>query len=271
MTPKHARLPDRVVAYHEAGHGRPLLLLHAFPFSADQWLPQLAAVPAGWRFIAPDLRGFRGAGRDHHDGGLESATMATHAGDMLGLMDHLDIERAVLGGLSMGGYVALALQGQAPGRIEGLVLADTKATADDAAGREARDKTIALVAEKGPAALADAMLPKLLGESSVKAQPGLQHAVRAAIAVNGADAIISALRAMREREDHSSRLPHIACPTLVMCGAEDVLTPPKDSEAMAKAIPRARLVILPDTGHLANLEAPEAFNKELRRFLEEVN
>src|SRR5688572_15002587 len=102
MTTKYAHLLDRTVRYHEAGSGRTCILLHAFPLSADQWLPQMHRVPPGWRFIAPDVRGFRGMGEAYQDVGLESATMATHAADVLQLMNHLDANRAVVGGLSMG-------------------------------------------------------------------------------------------------------------------------------------------------------------------------
>ena len=267
MTPKYAHLLDRTVRYHEAGAGRTLILIHAFPLSADQWLPQMHRVPPGWRFIAPDVRGFRGIGQAYEDVGLDRARMASHAADVLGLMGHLDIDRAVVGGLSMGGYIALALARVAPRRLDGLVLADTKATADNEAGRAARDAMIALVTEKGPEAVADLMLPKLLGASSLRDQPELADAVRTLVLRNTAEAITSAVRAMKLREDATTWISGLTCPTLVLCGAEDALTPPADSKAMAAAIPGAELVILPGAGHLSNIEAPMAFTDALARFL----
>lgn len=268
MTLEHARLHDRLVAYHDVGSGRALVLIHAFPLSADQWLPQLDGRPAGWRLIAPDVRGFRGAGREPQvEAGLDAAAMNTHAADVLALMDHLGLERAVVGGLSMGGYITLALARLAPERLDGLVLADTKATADDEAGRAARDKMVALVTEKGPAAVADLMLPKVIGETSQRTQPGLLDEVRAAMLHNTAEGIASAVRAMKSREDFTAWLPAITCPTLVICGVEDVLTPPSDSRAMASAIPGAELVLLPGIGHLSNLEAPGPFTAALQAFL----
>lgn len=268
MTPKHARLPDRVVRYHEAGSGRALILIHAFPLSADQWLPQLRAAPPGWRLIAPDLRGFRGvASEAPQEAGANGATMTTHADDVLALMDHLEIDRAVVGGLSMGGYVALAFAKTAASRLDGLVLADTKATADDAAGRKARDSMAALVTEKGPEAVADLLVPKLLGKTTQRVQPDLADRIRAAILLNTAGGIASAIQAMKLREDATAWLPAIACPTLVICGTEDELTPQENSEAMARAIPGAELVLLSGVGHLSNLEAPMAFTDALCTFL----
>lgn len=264
---RRARVGDREIRYHDAGDGRPMLLIHGFPFSADQWLPQVSAPPAGIRVIAPDLRGFRGAsdaGREP-DPGLEGATMASHAADVLALLDHLGLDRAIVGGLSMGGYVALALAMLAPGRLDGLVLADTRATADDEAGRAARDAMIALVSEKGAAAVADAMMPKLLGATSRRERPALESVVRGLVLANSIPAIVSAIRAMKSREDASPWLPQVACPTLIVCGAEDEITPPRDSEAMASLIPSARLVLLPRAGHLSNLEDPGAFTDALRR------
>ena len=272
MTPKHARLRDRSVRYHEAGSGRTLILIHAFPLSADQWLPQLHQVPLGWRLIAPDVRGFRGIGHDdQQDVGLDSATMATHAADLLGLMDHLDVDRAVVGGLSMGGYITLAVAKIAPRRLDGLVLADTKATADDEAGRAAREAMIALVTEKGPDAVADLMLPSLLGKTSRRVQPDLADSIKAFVLQNTSEGLASAVRAMKLREDATPWLPGITCPALVVCGTEDVLTPPADSETLASAMPGAELVLLSGVGHLSNLEAPMAFTDALTGFLSRMS
>ena len=271
MTPKYAHLLDRTVRYHDAGAGRALILIHAFPLSADQWLPQVHRVPPGWRLIAPDVRGFRGMGQAFQDVGLEGATMAAHAADVLSLMNHLDLDRAVVGGLSMGGYITLAVAKVTARRLDGLVLADTKATADTEAGRAARDAMIALVTEKGPGAVADAMLSKLLGATTHAEQPDLADAVKTLILRNTSDAIASAVRAMKLREDATAWIPGVTCPTMVICGAEDVLTPPADSEALAAAIPGAELVILPGAGHLSNLEAPMAFTETLARFLGRIS
>lgn len=246
---------------------RTLVLIHAFPLSADMWLPQLARVPLGWRFIAPDLRGFRGMGLAYEDAQLANASVDDYAGDLLELMDHLDLKRAAVAGLSMGGYVAMALAARAPQRVSHLILADTRMTADTEAQREGRDAMRAMVEREGPASVATQMLPKLLGASTQRDQPDLSGAVRMLIESNRTEAVAGAIGALKSRPDRTAALGAVQVPTLVICGAEDTLTPPADSEAMAATIPGAQLVMIPNAGHLSNLEQPNAFNEALRLFL----
>lgn len=267
MLTKVARLPTRSVRYLEAGSGQPAVLLHAFPLSADQWLPELHRVPPGRRLVAPDLRGFRGSGPAFEDPspGLEpdGVTMAMYAEDVLALMSHLGIARAVVGGLSMGGYVAFEIMRMAPSRISGLVLANTRATADTAEGRSARDRMLGLVRKDGPAGIAREMLPKLLGATSRREQPDLEDAVRRLIEANSADAIAQAIVAMKNRPDSTPLLSSITCPTLIIAGDEDAIISRAEAEAMQRAIAGSRLVVLPRVGHLSNLENPRAFDDAL--------
>jgi len=246
---------------------RTLLLVHAFPLSADMWLPQLARVPQGWRFIAPDIRGFRGAGPAFEDAALADATMDDYADDLLSLIDHLDIPRVAVAGLSMGGYVAMARAAKAPERITHLILADTRMTADTPEGRAGREKMQADLAKGGPRVVADAMLPKLIGETTKKNQPDLTDAVRLLIEANRPEAISGAIDAMKSRPDRTESLARVRVPALVICGAEDVITPVADSEAMARTIPGAVLEVIPQAGHLSNLERPAAFNAAIQQFL----
>jgi len=246
---------------------RTLILLHAFPLSADMWLPQLARVPMGWQFIAPDLRGFRGMGPAFEDAQLDGASIDDYAGDMLELMDHLDIAKAAILGLSMGGYVAMALQARAPERVSHLILADTKMTADTEEGRAGRDKMRALVEKDGPPAVATAMLPKLIGATSQRDQPDLNDAVRRLIEVNRSESIAGGIGALKSRPDRTAAMAAVGVPTLVICGEEDALTPPADSQAMAATIPGAKLVMIPAAGHLSNQEQAGAFNTAVQDFL----
>lgn len=258
MTRKTARLATRTIRYFETGGGRPLVLLHAFPLTAEQWLPQLSRVPPGWRVIAPDLRGFGG---DESILAPAEMSMADYADDVFELLSHLDVREASVCGLSMGGYVALAMIRRRADRIAGLVLADTRATADTPEGRAARDRMIDLVRREGPAAIAQDMAPKLLGTTTRREQPDLVDAVGRLIASNNADGLAGAIHALKHRPDATDLLPAIACPTVVVCGDEDTVTPVADAERLHEGIAGSRLVILRGAGHLSNLERPFEFSK----------
>jgi pimeloyl-ACP methyl ester carboxylesterase len=263
-----ARLATRSVRYLEAGSGKPLILLHAFPLSAEQWLPQLARVPSGWRFLAPDLRGFGGDEPGFTATG--SITMDTYAADIVELMAHLDIPRAMIAGLSMGGYVAMALARLAPARIDGLVLADTRVGADSEDGRAARDRMLELLARDGPGGVAAEMLPKLLCEKTTREQPDLADVIRVLIGANRPEGIAAAIRAMRARPDSTEVLRQLGRPSLVLVGEDDALTPPKEAEVLHQSIPGSRIERIPGAGHMSNLEAPETFNRLLAEWLGSV-
>jgi pimeloyl-ACP methyl ester carboxylesterase len=193
--------------------------------------------------------------------------MDDYADDLLSLMDHLDIARAAVAGLSMGGYIAMALAAKAPERLTHLILADTRMTADTPEGRAGREKMQADLAKGGARAVADAMLPKLIGETTKTNQPDLADAVRLLIQANRQEAISGAIDAMKSRPDRTEALSRVRVPALVICGAEDAITPVADSEAMARAIPGAALEVIPAAGYLSNLEQPAAFNAAIQRFL----
>ena len=204
---RSATVDGHVTRYLEAGRGRPLILLHAFPLSADMWQSQLDRVPDGWRFIAPDLRGF-GAGGDVPP----SLTVDDYAGDVLGLMDGLGIETAVIGGLSMGGYVTFALFRRAPERFDGVILADTKAQADTADGRAGRLAMSEMLRTRGVGAVVDGLLPKLVGETTSRERPEVLADTRQLMEANRPGAIGAALHALDDpagldARSRSRRLP----------------------------------------------------------------
>jgi 3-oxoadipate enol-lactonase len=255
-----AHLASRSIRYLEAGSGKPLVLLHAFPLSADQWLPQFGRLRPGWRFIAPDLRGFRGAGPAFEQVGLERQTIDDYAADVFELMTHLEIPRADVAGLSMGGYVAFAMVHQAPERVTGLLVANTRAAADSPQGKLNRAAMLELLLREGPAAVARDLAPKLLGETTRREQPDLIDAVTRLAVVNPPDALAAAIRAMRDRPDSTPLLSRLSCPVTIVHGAEDALIPVSEAESMHEAIAGSRLVVLPGVGHLSNLEDPAGFN-----------
>jgi 3-oxoadipate enol-lactonase len=246
----------------DAGGGWPVVLLHAFPLSADMWRPQLEHVPQGWRFLAPDLRGF-GPSRPAVSDPL---TMSDYASDVGALLDALELERAWVGGLSMGGYVSFEVFRRMPERLYGLLLADTRPQADTPEGRQGRRATSELLLAKGLTALADQMLPKLLGATSHR-ERSLDGEVRRMIEANSVAGVDAAIHAMMVRPDSTPDLARIACPTLIIVGDEDQLTPRADSELMHQEIVRSQLVVLPGAGHLSSVEIPDRFSAALENFL----
>jgi len=183
------------------------------------------------------------------------------------VLDRLHVEDAVIGGLSMGGYVAFAIFRHAPRYVRALILADTRAEADTPEGVAARQQMLTLIADKGAPGVADAMMPKLLGETTRAHRPDLVERVRSLILASSSDAIAGAVHALMTRQDSTPLLSTIHCPTLVVVGEEDMLTPRKFSDQMHAAIAGSELAVIPHAGHLSSLEQPDAFNEVLDRFL----
>jgi 3-oxoadipate enol-lactonase len=250
-------LSGRRLVYDVIGQGVPCVLLHAFPLDRRMFVDLAERLTKRGRFILPDLRGFG----ESEPGAPYS--LADLADDVAALLDDLKIERAVVGGVSMGGYVALAFAARHPRRLAGLLLADTKAAPDSDEARAARDEAAHLVRGQGVSAYVDKQLPRLL---SPAAPSGLRDGVRA-LCAQSADAVLAGLLAMRDRPDRRGELAGIDCPTLVVVGTDDGLTPPAEAEAMATAIPKAVLVEIPAAGHLAVLEAPLPFSQAVSGFL----
>jgi 3-oxoadipate enol-lactonase len=243
------------MAWLEAGAGWPVVLLHAFPLTADMWRPQLEAVPSGWRFIAPDYMS------------STAITMDDYAADVFALMDGLTLADAVIGGLSMGGYVTFAMHRLEPDRFTGMVLADTRSQADTPQGRDGRVKLREILATDGPRGVAGQMLPKLLSEAARQDGSEALRQTRAMIEGAAPAAIDAAIGALMSRPDSTPGLSQIACSTIVIVGEHDEITPVADAEALQRAIGRSTLTVIPGAGHLASLEQPAAFSRGLADFL----
>ncbi|GMV05942.1 MAG: alpha/beta hydrolase [Gemmatimonadota bacterium] len=237
----------------------PVVFLHAFPLNAGMWRPQVEALP-GRTVLAPHFPGF--GGRAHGEASLDVFARA-----VLADMDAAGVERAVVVGLSMGGYAALRLHALAPERVAALVLADTRAGADDAAGRARRADQAARARTEGAGWLADAMLPALLGATTRESRPDVVAETRRLIAAADAEGVARALEAMGARPDSAPRLSGIDVPVLALAGDEDTLTPVAEARRIAEGVADGRLVVLPGAGHLSNLETPDAFNEALLSFL----
>jgi len=248
------------IGYDEIGSGTPLVLLHAFPLDRGMWQPQLAALADVARVVAIDMPGF---------GEAPPAPFTIEGGaDLVAeFLVARSIPKAVVCGLSMGGYVALALARKHADRLAGLILADTRAGIDDSTAKANRDKSIALATEKGSAALFDTMLPKVLSESTLTAKPSVVERVKALAAKQPAASVVAALAALRDRPDANPCLKDIAVRTLVLVGEFDAVTPPLAAANLSAQIRGSELVHIPGAGHLSNVENPEAFNAAVRAFL----
>ena len=193
--------------------------------------------------------------------------MTDYAADVVDLLDEMGFARLVIGGASMGGYAALAFMTVAADRVDGLVLANTRAVADSPEARANRRSMLALVDREGPSGVARDMMPRLLGATTHQTQPDLEAMVRRFIKQQSPAAVRAAIQRMMHRPDSTPILAQVRVPTLVITGEEDELIPVDESKAMAAAIPGAALVVVPKAGHLSNLEQPEAFNRALHQFL----
>ncbi|MEO8138614.1 MAG: alpha/beta fold hydrolase [Gemmatimonadota bacterium] len=244
------------------GQGPAILFIHGFPLDHTIWEHQLAHLD-GWMCIAPDLRGMGQS--DAPDLGY---SMATYADDLLALLNSLGVERVVLCGLSMGGYVAFEIVRRARSRVRGLILMDTRAEADSAEARKGRDASAALAREGGAVAIAAAMLPRMLAGAAAVENPGLVERVRRMMEATPVAGMLGAIATLRDRPDSAALLPTLTdLPSLVVVGEEDQLTPPALSQAMADLLPGSRLIVVPGAGHLTPMERPDTTTNAVADFL----
>ena len=260
-----AQLNGINIAYNDRGTGLPIVFLHAFPLNRTMWTAQEQALSSQFRVITIDLRG-----HGESDAPLWHYTLDQSAEDVRALLDQLAIQQALFVGLSMGGYILFAFYRKYAERVKGMVLADTRAQADTEEGKEGRFQMAQVAYKKGPSAIADMMIPKLLSPATVQSRPEIVQAVRTKIEGNQISGIAGDLMAMAERPDSVSLLKQITCPTQVIVGGLDQATPPSDARLMAEQIPGARLALIPNAAHLANLEQPGAFNQILGSFASEL-
>jgi 3-oxoadipate enol-lactonase len=252
------------LGFDSVGEGSTLVLLHAFPLDRGMWRPQEEGLRDCCRVIAVDLPGF-GASAPVPDGvdGMAQAVAR--------LLDEIATnQKVVIGGLSMGGYVALAFARRYPERLQGLILADTRTEPDDDTGKANRDRMIAGVQANGPGTVIDAMLPRLLGSDAQQSRPDLIAFVRQLGERQSAEGLTTGLRALRDRPDARGTLAAVRVPVLVLVGRDDIVTPPTVAEGMVRTATDGLLVVLDQAGHLSNLEQPEKFNDAVRSFLAEI-
>lgn len=261
----HTTINGITLAYSDTGSGLPVVFLHAFPLNRTMWAGQEAALSSHHRVITVDLRG-----HGESDAPLWHYHLDQAADDVRALLDHLSVQQALFVGLSMGGYILLAFYRKYADRVKGMVLADTKAQADTPDGKAGRFQMAQIAYKQGPSAIADLMIPKLLSPATIQTRPEIVRHVRTMIEGNQISGIAGDLMAMEERPDSVPFLRQIACPTRIIVGELDQATPPADAKLMAGQIPNAKLAIIPNAAHLANLERPDEFTKIVSEFAAEL-
>jgi len=252
------------LGYDDHGIGLPILFLPAFPLNRTMWQGELISLlnDERYRLIALDWRGFG-------DSEITDpiSTMELFADDVAGLMDSLGIQQAVLCGLSMGGYASFAFLRKYPQRVSGLILADTRPGADTTEARANRENVARIAETQGTEAIADLQVPRVLAEYTRLHHPEVEMRVRQMIEAATVQGIAAASRGMAQRADSTELLASITCPTLVIVGEQDTLTPPNVAQDYAAQISGAQLVVITNAGHLSSLEQPEAFLQAVRGFL----
>jgi 3-oxoadipate enol-lactonase len=261
------KLDNHTINYTERGlpQGAPVVFIHGFPFNHTMWEPQMKALPNHFRAITYDVRG-----HGESDVGDGQYTIEFFVDDLIALLDHLVIDRAVLCGLSMGGYIALRAYERHPERIKALVLCDTKSEPDTNEGKVKRSASVRTVKTEGLRVFADDFAKMVFAPQTFQSQPEIVEAIKASIRGNSPIGVCGAAIALACRTDTTNSLSSIKVPTLILVGEHDQLTPVAVSQSMQRQITDAEVRILPQAAHLSNLENAAEFNKYLIEFLNRV-
>ena len=258
-------LNGNLIGFEDGGKGAPILLIHGFPLNRTMWRPQQEALQAaGFRPVIPDLRGFGESDTS------EGTTIATYVDDLVGLLDHLDIEKATIAGMSMGGYILLDLLERYPQRCSAACFVVTRSGADDEAGKARRQAFARDTQTLGPQVVADAFARILFAPETAATFPDLAQEVYGWMAGTPTLGLVGGLLAMGGRKDYTAVLRSVQVPCLVIGAEQDQAIPPENSRLLAQELPDATLCMIPGAGHLVNLEQPEAFNSCLLQFLERL-
>lgn len=257
------QLQDTNIYVEDLGSGVPLLLIHGFPLNREMWRPQIETLSTTARVIALDLRGH---GQSPPTEGPYSMDLL--ADDCAGVLEALKVDQpVVVCGLSMGGYVSLAFFRRRPEKVSGMILASTRAGADSVEAKINRDKAALLVENNGTQSVIDSMLPIIMAPQTYREKPELVSQVAGIMEKTSTSGMVSAFKGMKTRPDSTPTLGQIKVPTLIIHGADDQIVPLSDSEAMHTAISDSRLEVIPDAGHLPNLEQAQLFNRAVESFL----
>jgi 3-oxoadipate enol-lactonase len=251
------------LSFVDRGEGDAIVFVHGFPLDHSMWSGQIEPLSARHRVIAPDLRGFGQSGVSE-----DIVTMEQFSDDLAALLDFLQIDEIVLCGLSMGGYIALEFWRKYAERLRALILCDTRAVSDTPAAAANRFVVAEKVLREGTNTVADAMMPKLFDPITLEKQPHLIESIRQVMEQTDPRGIAAAARGMAQRADFTAELPRIGCPSLVIVGQSDAISPVAEMQAISKAVPNAEFKIIPQAGHMAPMEQPADVNAAIEIFLE---
>jgi len=254
---------DFTLSYDDLGEGRvPIIFLHGFPFDKSMWKGQIEFLKTTYRLIACDIRGF-GKSTDENS----PLNMNLFADDLIEFMDKLEIDKAIICGLSMGGFITLNAANRFPDRFEALILCDTQCIADTPEVKEKRLNTIAKIEAEGVSDFNEGFLKSVFHKDSLEDKKELVSALRSVVFANSQQIITQGLLALANRSETCSTLDKIHIPTLIICGREDAVTPLEQSEYLKEHILGATLKVIDNAGHVSNLEQPNEFNEHLSEFL----
>jgi pimeloyl-ACP methyl ester carboxylesterase len=255
------------LSYDDIGNGSiPIIFLHGYPFDKTMWKGQLDFLKSSYRIIALDIRGF-GKSKDEES----TLSIDMFGNDLIQFMDKLNIDKAIICGLSMGGYVALNVMKRFPSHFEALILCDTQCIADTAEGKEKRYKIIKEIEAEGVTDFNEGFIKNVFHKDSITNKKELVEKLRNVVFSNSKNIITKGFAALAEHSETCSILSEIRIPTLIICGREDKVTPLAQSEFMHKNIKGSILHVIDNAGHVSNLEQPKEFNKYLSEFLTDLN
>lgn len=255
-----------ILCYDDWGIGEvPIIFIHGFPFDKSIWDLQVENLKSCNRVIVFDIRGFGKSSSDHRQ-----PSMDLFADDLIQFMDALQIKKAIVGGLSMGGYIVLNAIKRFPQRFKAIILSDTQCIADSSEGREKRQKTIEHINTYGLSSFTESFVKNIFSPFSILHQNEAVEKIRHIILATPVRIVTSTIATLAHREETCSILAKIVVPTLVICGKEDVVTPPAQSEMIACNIAGSVLHLIDNAGHLSNIEQPKIFNQHLKNFVSDL-
>jgi len=254
---------NTIISYYDIGEGvTPIIFLHGFPFNKSMWKGQIDFLKTTNRIIAIDIRGF-GKSTDEES----TLSIDLFSEDLLAFMDKLNIKKAIICGLSMGGFISLNAIKRFPDRFKALILCDTNCLADTAEIKKNRYKTIEQINIEGTTEFNEKFTKSVFHPDSIELKSEVFENLRSVVFANTKTIITAGLTALAERKETCSALENINVPTLIICGKQDEVTPLAQSEFLLQHIKNAQLKIIDNAGHVANLEQPEEFNKYIFDFL----